>query len=87
MIHLGAPRMNGLPRRMSFIQNLLLQRFSLWHNQPFLEPQCPFCILTEISDLWVTFLHSSLDMAHDFIILLSSYDFIPQGRGNGDVEQ
>jgi hypothetical protein len=23
---------------MSFIQNLLLESFSPWHNQPFLEP-------------------------------------------------
>jgi hypothetical protein len=38
MIHLGAPRMNGVPRCMGFIQNLSLESFSLSCNQPFLEP-------------------------------------------------
>jgi hypothetical protein len=47
----------------------------------------PFCILVETSNIWVTFLHPSLDMTHTFIILLSSYDLIPQGRREDDVEQ
>jgi hypothetical protein len=72
MIHLGAPMMNGVPRHMGFIQNLLLQSLFLWYNQPFLEPQGPFRILVETTDLWVTLLHSSYDMTHAFIILLSS---------------
>jgi hypothetical protein len=78
--------MNGVPRRMRFIQNLLLQSFSLRHNQSLFEPYGPFCILTEISDLRVIFLHSSLDMTHTFIILLSSYDLIPQCGCEVDVE-
>jgi hypothetical protein len=32
-------------------------------------------------------LHSSLDMTHAFVILLSSYDLIPQGRCEDDVDQ
>jgi hypothetical protein len=79
--------MNGVPRHMGLIQNLLLESFSLRHNQSILEPQCSFRILAEASDLWVPFLHSSLDMTHAFIILLSSYDLIPQGRHEDDVEQ
>jgi hypothetical protein len=62
---------------MGFIRNLLLESFFLWHNQSLFEPQGPFRILTEGSDLQVTFLHSSLDMTHAFIILLSGYDLIP----------
>jgi hypothetical protein len=77
MIHLCAPRMNGVPRRMGFIQNLLLENFFLGHNQSFLKPQGPFHILAETSDLRVTFLHFSLNMTHAFISLLSSYDLVP----------
>jgi hypothetical protein len=77
MIHLAAPRMNGVPRCTCFIHNLLLESFSLWHNQSILEAQGPFHILVETSDLWVTFLHSPFDMAHAFIILLNSDDLIP----------
>jgi hypothetical protein len=87
MIHLGAPRMNGVPQHMSFIQNLLLLSFLLGYNQSFLEPQGSFHILVETSDLRVTFLHSSFDMTHDFIILLSGYDLIPQYGYEGDVVQ
>jgi hypothetical protein len=87
MIHLGAPRMNGVPRRMCFIQNLLLESLLLQHNQSLFEPQGPFYILVKTSDLWVTFLHSSLNMTHAFIILLSDYDLIPQCGREGDVEQ
>jgi hypothetical protein len=72
---------------MGFIQNLLLQSFSLRHYQSLLETQGFFYILTETNDLRVTFLHSSLNMTHAFIILLSSYDLIPQGWHEGDVEQ
>jgi hypothetical protein len=72
---------------MGYIQNLLLQSFLLWHNQSFLKPLGPFRTLIDKSDLQVTFLHSSLDMTHTFIILLSSYYLIPQGRREGDVEQ
>jgi hypothetical protein len=77
MIHLSAPRMNGVPRYMGFMQNILLQSFFLRHYQSLLEQQGSFCILTESSNLRVTFLHSSLNMNHGFIILLSSYDLIP----------
>jgi hypothetical protein len=41
----------------------------------------------ETSDLWVTFLHSLLNMTHAFIILLHYFYLIPQGRHEGDVEQ
>jgi hypothetical protein len=64
---------------MGFIQNILLESFSPWHNQPFLEPLGPFPILVETSDLQVTFSHSSLNMTHAFIILLSNYGLSPQG--------
>jgi hypothetical protein len=87
MVHLSAPRMNGVPHCMGFIQNLLLQSFFLRHYQFLLEPQGSFNILAETSDIRVTFLHSSLNMTHAFIILLSSYDLIPQGWREGDVEQ
>jgi hypothetical protein len=87
MIHLSAPRMNGLPQRMGFIQNLLLESFSPWQNKPFLEPQGLFRILVVTSDLWVTFSHSSLNMPLAFVILLSSYDLRPQDWHEGDVEQ
>jgi hypothetical protein len=87
MIHLSAPRMNAVPRRMDFIQNLLFENFSPWHNWSFLEPYGSFRILTETSDLWVTFSHSSLNMTHAFVILLSSYDLSLQGWHEGDVEQ
>jgi hypothetical protein len=86
MVHLSAPRMNGIPLCMGFIQNLLLQIFLLMHYQSLLEPQGSFRILVETSDLRVTFIHSVLDMVHAFVILLSSYDFLPQGRRKGDVE-
>jgi hypothetical protein len=79
--------MNSVPRGVSLIQNLLLQGFSLWHNQSFLKPQCAFCILTETNDLWVTISHSSLDMPHTFIALLRYNDLTPQGGCEGDVEQ
>jgi hypothetical protein len=79
--------MDGVPRCMGFIQNLLLESFSLGHYQPFLEPYGPFCILVKTSDLRVTFSHSSLNMTHAFAILLSSYDLRPQGWREGDVEQ
>jgi hypothetical protein len=72
---------------MGSIQNLLLESLSLRHNQSFLEPQGPFRILVETSDLRITFLHSSLDMTHTFIILLSSYYLILYGRQEDDVEQ
>jgi hypothetical protein len=87
MVYLSAPRMKGVPRCMGFIQNLLLQCFFLRHYKSLLEPQGSFCILTETSDLWVTFLHSSLNMTHAFIFLLSSYDHIPHGWREDDVEQ
>jgi hypothetical protein len=41
----------------------------------------------ETSDHRANFLHPSLDMTHAFTILLSSYDLIPQGRREDDVEQ
>jgi hypothetical protein len=44
------------------------------------EPKVPLCILIEASDLRVTFLHSSVDMTQTYVIFLSNYDFIPQGR-------
>jgi hypothetical protein len=72
---------------MSFIQNLLLESLSLWQNQSFLKPDGPFHVLVETNDLWVTFLHPSLDMTHTIIILLRSYDLIPEGRCEDDVEQ
>jgi hypothetical protein len=72
---------------MEFIQNLLLESFSVWHNQSLFEPQGPFHILAETSDLQVTFSESSLDMTHAFVILLSGYDLIPQYECDGDVEQ
>jgi hypothetical protein len=71
---------------MGFMQNLL-QSFFPRNYQSLLEPQGSFGILMETSDLQVTFLHSSLNMTHAFIILLSSYDLIPQGWRKGDVEQ
>jgi hypothetical protein len=46
-----------------------------------------FHILMETSDFWVSFLDSSLNMTHTFISLLSSYDLVPQGRREADVEQ
>jgi hypothetical protein len=47
-----------------------------------------FHILMETSDLWVnTFLHPSLDMSYAIIILLRSYDIVPQGRCEYDVER
>jgi hypothetical protein len=57
------------------------------HYQFLLEPQGSFNILAETSDIRVTFLHSSLNMTHAFVILLSSYDLIPQGWREADVEQ
>jgi hypothetical protein len=72
---------------MSFIQNLLFQGVFLWHNQSILEPQCTLRILTEISNLWITLLHSPFDMAHALIILLGYNDLILQGGSEGDVEQ
>jgi hypothetical protein len=86
MVHLSAPRMNGVPRCVGFSQNLLLQCLCPRHYQYLLEPQGSFRILAETSDLRVTFLHSSLKMIYAFVILLSSDDFIPQGRRKGDVE-
>jgi hypothetical protein len=41
----------------------------------------------ETRDLQVTFLHSSFDVAHAFIFLLSGYDLIPKYGCEGDVEQ
>jgi hypothetical protein len=41
----------------------------------------------ETSNPRVTFSHSSLNMTHAFISLLSSYDLSPQGQHEGDVEQ
>jgi hypothetical protein len=79
--------MNGVPQHMGFIQNVLLESFSPWHKYPFLEPYDPFRILVETSDLQATFSHSSLNMTHAFVILLSSYDLSPQGWREGDVEQ
>jgi hypothetical protein len=49
MIHLGATPVNGVPRSMSFIQNLLLECCFLWHNQSILEPYDSLSILTETS--------------------------------------
>jgi hypothetical protein len=72
---------------MGFIQNLLLESPFLRHNQPFFEPLGPFRILAETSVLRVTFLHSSLNVTHSLIILLSSYNLIPQGWREDDVEQ
>jgi hypothetical protein len=77
MIHLSATRMNGIPRCMGFVQNLLFQSLFPRHYQSLLELQGSFRTLTETSDLLVTFFHSSLNMIHAFIILLSSYDLIP----------
>jgi hypothetical protein len=87
MIHLSATRMNGVPRCMGFIQNLLLQSFFIRYNEPLFEPQGPFRILAQTSDLRVTFWHPSLDMTHTFVILQSSYDLIPQGRYEDNAEQ
>jgi hypothetical protein len=87
MIHLGTTWMNRVPIGVSLIQNLLLQCFSLWNNQSFLEPQCAFCLLGETSNLWVTISHSSLDMPHTFITLLRFNDLTLQGGCEGDVEQ
>jgi hypothetical protein len=70
---------------MRLIQNLL-KGFILWHNQSILEPQCALGILAETSNLWVTISHSSLDMPHAFIILLSYNDLNLQGGYEGDVE-
>jgi hypothetical protein len=72
---------------MSFIQNLLLLGLLILHNQSILEPQCAFRILTETSNLSVTFLYSSLDVAQAFIVLLRYNDLTLQGGGEGDVEQ
>jgi hypothetical protein len=77
MIYLSAPRMHGLPRCMGFIQNLLFQSLFPRQYQSLLEPQGSFRILMETSDLRVTSFHSSLNMIHAFIILLSSYGLIP----------
>jgi hypothetical protein len=55
--------------------------------QSFLEPQGSFDILMETSDLRVTLLHSSFDMTHAFIILLSGYKIIRQYGCVGDVLQ
>jgi hypothetical protein len=41
----------------------------------------------ETSDLRVTLLHSSFDMTHAFIILLSGYKIIHQYGCEGDVLQ
>jgi hypothetical protein len=86
MIHLGTTQMNRAPRGMSFIQNLLFQDLFLWHNHPILKPQCTFCILMEANNLWFTFLHSSLDVAHALIILLCCNDLTHQGGCGGNVE-
>jgi hypothetical protein len=72
MIHLSAPRMNEIPRCMGFIQNLLFQSLFPRHYRPLLELQGSLGILMETSDLWVTFFHSSLNMIHAIVILLSS---------------
>jgi hypothetical protein len=87
MIHLSARRMNGVPQCMGFIQNFILESFSLRHYQPLLELYYSFRILTETSDHRVTFSHSSVNMTHAFINLLSSHDLSPQGWHEGDVEQ
>jgi hypothetical protein len=86
MIHLGTTRVNIVPQGMSFIKNLLFQGLFLGHNQSILEPQCGLYILAEISNLLVTISHSSLDLAHAFIILLRYTDLAPQGGCEGDVE-
>jgi hypothetical protein len=62
MVHLSAPRMNGVPQYMGFIQNLLLLSFFLRHYQSLHEPQGSFRILVETSGLRVTFFYSVLDM-------------------------
>jgi hypothetical protein len=85
MIHLGTTWVNRVPRGMSFIQNLHFQGFFLWHNQSIHEPQCSFQILVETSNIWVILSHSSLDMAHAFIILLRYNDLTPQVGCEGDV--
>jgi hypothetical protein len=72
---------------MDFIHNLLLQCFFLQHNQSFLESQGTFHILIEISNLWVTFSHSSLDVGHALVIPLCGDDLIPQYRHEDDVLQ
>jgi hypothetical protein len=64
---------------MSFIQNLLFLVLFLGHNQPIIEPQCIFCILVEMSNLWATFLHSSFDVGHGFVIIFCSNDLTLQG--------
>jgi hypothetical protein len=87
MIHLSAPRMNGIPRCMDFVQNRLFQSLFPRHYHSLLELQGSFCILMETCDLRVTFFHSSLNVIHAFIILPSSYDLIPYGLCKGDVEQ
>jgi hypothetical protein len=58
-----------------------------WHNQSILEPQCDFGNLVKTSNLSITHSHSSLDMAHAFIIPLCGNDLAPQGGCEGDVEQ
>jgi type IV secretory pathway VirB6-like protein len=85
MIHHGTSQMNRVHRGMSFIQNLLFQGLSLWHNQSIIKPQCAFHILTETSNLWITLFYSSFDMAHAFIILLSSNDLTLHGGAEGDI--
>jgi hypothetical protein len=72
---------------MSFIQNLLLQGFFIWHNQRILESQRTFRILAKTSNLWITLLHSSFDLVHALIFLLSYNDLTLQGGCLGDVEQ
>jgi hypothetical protein len=79
MIHLGTTRMNRVPRRMSFIYNLLFECFFPQHNQSILEPQGTLRILAETSNFWVTFLYLSLDVGHTSIILLGGNDLTPQG--------
>jgi hypothetical protein len=86
MLHLSDPRINGVPQCVGFIQNLLFQSVLLRHYQSLIEPQGSFRILMKTSDLRVTFLHSALNMIHAFVILLSSYDFIPQCSCKGEVE-
>jgi hypothetical protein len=57
------------------------------HYQSLLQQQGSILILTQKSDLRVTSFHYALDMVHAFVILLSSYDFIPQGWLEGDAQQ
>jgi hypothetical protein len=69
MIHIGTTRTNGVPQRMGFIQNILLECLLLWDNESILEIYGSFCILMKAFDLRVLFYHSSPYVCCTFILL------------------